>query len=166
MLPQTSEIEAFGLDSVKRQIIVNCGLIAISGFVIFFSESFVNEEFVSLDACLGADFAFTMISALLGSFGWRFAEKISASIWDVVCVIFAMALVIVYGAAIAMEGNLFVVSMIRYSFWAFLIFYIIDIIIILQHFKHKQEVANRKKQRQRNSDYIGYIRSNINGGSE
>lgn len=152
------EIEALTLDGIKRQIAVNIGLIAISGFVIYFSTSFANKDFVTWDSCLDAEFVFTLLSTILGSFGWRYAEKNSASLWDVVCAVFSVVLIIVYGSALAQDDNDVVRSMIRWAFWGFLLFYIVDNLIIVSHFKHKKEVADRKRKRQRNVDYIGYKR--------
>ena len=64
------------MEKVIKQLVVNVGIVMISILLLFFVKSLASGQIIAMDELLGAEFIFILISALLTTIGWRFAEGI------------------------------------------------------------------------------------------
>jgi hypothetical protein len=138
------------MDKVNKQIEQNVAIIVFSCLVIYIVKSVALGRMAYLHECAGADIVFTMITSLATTISWRVVEKVEGNFvffHNIVVFVVLALFAILYGIAIATNGNEVIVEFIYIAAGAFLVIYIIENVIIVNHFKKKQTVT---------VEYFGY----------
>jgi hypothetical protein len=138
------------MDKVNKQIELNVAIIVFSCLVIYIVKSVALGRMAHLHECAGADIVFTMITSLATTISWRVIEKVEGKFvffHNIVVFVVLALFAILYGIAIATNGDEVIVEFIYIAAGAFLVIYIIENVIIVNHFKKKQTVT---------VEYFGY----------
>lgn len=124
---------------VVKQLVVNIGIAMFSLLLLFIIKSLANGQFITIEQFLCAEFIFALISALMTTIGWRFAEGIVGCWWyNFLLTGEAIILLIEYGYALS-ESTPSSVLLIFTAITAILsgIFYVLENIIIYTYFRKK-----------------------------
>jgi len=124
---------------VVKQLVVNIGIAMLSLLLLFFIKSLANEQIITIEQFLCAEFIFALISALLTTIGWRFAEGIAGCwLYDFFLSGEVVFLLIEYGYALS-ESTPSPVLLIftEITTILFIIFYVLENIIIYKYFSKK-----------------------------
>ena len=139
------------MSKIRKQMVINLLLVIASGAVIVLAKSIPAGKLLPYGEYLGSDIVFVVISALVGTMGWRYVEEIHSWWWNLVSIVSLIAFSVFYGAAIAILND-FVKSLILGTLIAFPILYIKENVMIYRHFQREQ--FSRKQGQSGN--YLGY----------
>lgn len=135
--------------NTARQIIVNWLIILISGGVIGISKVLALQRFIGWNDFLGSDVVFTMISAMIGTRGWRYVEDIKSDKLNVVCYIYIGVLAILYGACIGNPASAFHAKLVAFAFVVFMIIYVIEHACIVKTLIKRNKKSSKNSLAQR-----------------
>jgi hypothetical protein len=130
------------MDKVGKQIGVNVLLILFSCIVIFIVKSVDLGRFAQLKECVGSDIVFTMITSLVTTVTWRYFEQVEGKylfLYNIVVAFVMILFAILYGMSIVVDENEVVINFTYISFGLFMAVYIIENVLIINHFKNIHE---------------------------
>lgn len=139
------------MSKIRKQMVINLLLVIASTVVIVLAKSIPAGSLLPFGDYLGSDIVFVVISALVGTMGWRYVEEIHSWGWNLISIVSLIAFSVFYGAAIATMNN-FVKDLIIGTLTAFPILYIKENLMIYRHFQREQ-FAQKQGQ---SSNYLGY----------
>lgn len=139
------------MSKIRKQMVINLLLVIASTVVIVLAKSIPAGSLLPFGDYLGSDIVFVVISALVGTMGWRYVEEIHSWGWNLISIVSLIAFSVFYGAAIATMNN-FVKDLIIGTLIAFPILYIKENLMIYRHFRREQ-FAQKQGQ---SSNYLGY----------
>lgn len=139
------------MSKIRKQMVINLLLVIASTVVIVLAKSIPAGSLLPFGDYLGSDIVFVVISALVGTMGWRYVEEIHSWGWNLISIVSLIAFSVFYGAAIATMNN-FVKDLIIGTLIAFPILYIKENLMIYRHFQREQ-FAQKQGQ---SSNYLGY----------
>lgn len=123
-------------EKVTKQVAVNIGIAMISILLLFFIKCLTWGQIIAMEELLGAEFIFVLISALMTTIGWRFAEGIEGQwVYNILLAAEVVFLLVEYGYALseASLSEVFSVFM-RVTTVVFVVFYALENIIIYKYF--------------------------------
>lgn len=139
------------MSKIRKQMVINLLLVIASAIVIVLAKSISAGRLMPFGSYLGSDILFVAISSLVGTMGWRYVEDIHSWGWDLVSIIVLIVFSIFYGVAMVILND-FVKDLIIGALITFLIVYIIENVMIYQHFR-RQKVARVTVP---SNNYVGY----------
>lgn len=123
------------MKKIRKQITVNFFLVIVSVAVIFIMKTVYNDGLLEWKRYLGTDIIFVMITSLVTTIGWRFAENITGHwVYNLILAVILFLFVMEYGMSIQ-YCNETLIYIIAVSIFVFLLLYIIENSIIIFHFK-------------------------------
>lgn len=129
------------MEKVVKQVVINVMLIILSVGVIVLAKTLSLKEFniENWQCYMGPDIMFVIISSLITTIGWRFAEKIEMHwFYNLIIVFIMIGFVTEYGIAIGYGSDLYnpiFSKMILFSLVLFLIISFVEYIGIIFYFK-------------------------------
>lgn len=122
------------MEKIRKQITINCLLVVVSVLVIFISKTWSVGKILSYREYLGTDIIFVMITSLVTTIGWRFAENIVGHwVYNVIIALVLFFFTFEYGTAVSTTNNILTTSIVI-SLVVFLLVYIVENILIIFHF--------------------------------
>lgn len=133
-----------------KQIFLNVVLIGVSILAIYIGRCVSMGGSAEFEDCLNSDFVFVLITSLASVIFWRIVEDIKGGfIVNVIDGGIAVELIGLYG--VSMVESLELSNVIYGSFWAFVVAYILENVIIICHFANvnfTKENPNGLQQKQ------------------
>lgn len=131
------------MEKIKKQVMVNLILVIVSVIVIFIAKTVANDKVLVWKEYLGTDIIFVMITSLVTTVGWRFSENIIGHwLYNIIIGIIVFFLTLEYGIAMV-KRNSFILNGIIISMVVFLVFYLVENLIIIFYFRRAEKSMDK-----------------------